>query len=234
MDTETNAIHFENFSISNDTLTSRKSVIQILDLFNSKYDCKICRKKLRYKSDQIIHSKLKHRPGVESKSCPYCQISFKTYHQLSLHIRIRCKLSHHEKPYGCKICRKKFHSFIYLKRHCSQIHLNNLNGSSDSKAFSSNSSTNSSHSSFSSFSFDSRKLNLFDLIDYDNSQIVLQGQQHADDSPPPTNIRYKKFLNKIKLSENVWNTKVENDIFQQNNSCITKVNIYLKKIQQQI
>ena len=44
---------------------NHKRVIQMLDLFNSKYNCKKCCKKLRYKADQIIHCKLKHSPLFE-------------------------------------------------------------------------------------------------------------------------------------------------------------------------
>ena len=65
---------------------NRKRVIQMLDLFNSKYDCKKCRKKLRYKADQIIHTKLKHNNNIQTNHsnkntrqiiCPECHIHFK-------------------------------------------------------------------------------------------------------------------------------------------------------------
>lgn len=39
-------------------------VFKKFDLFYSKYNCRICRKKLRYKADEIVHLKLKHAKKV--------------------------------------------------------------------------------------------------------------------------------------------------------------------------
>lgn len=45
----------ERKKIKNDELLFKK-----FDLFNSKYNCRICRQRLRSKADEIIHSMVKH------------------------------------------------------------------------------------------------------------------------------------------------------------------------------
>jgi hypothetical protein len=179
---------------------NRKRVLQMLDLFNSKYDCKVCRKKLRYKADQIIHHKLKHATGAGDRNsrdnfkCPFCDKKHNSYFKLMTHLMINHLK---EKPYGCKICKKKFLSFLKFKRHCQNTH---------------------------------SEVNLLNLIEYDNSELVLadnhkhnnlalENEKIASESKQiqpmivkindnlssyyTTNsqIKYTKFLDKIKLSE---------------------------------
>ena len=108
-----------------------------------------------------------------------------------------------EKPYGCRLCKRKFHAFISLKRHCNKTHLNKLNNSSSSISSSSNSSD-------SPLLFDSKNLNLFDLIDYENSQIVLSGRNELENLASYS--KYESFLNRIKLSEIIWNGDLNKDI----------------------
>jgi hypothetical protein len=129
-------------------------VIKILDIFNSKYNCRICRKKLRYKAEQIIHNELKHKnknisikrgeKEGEAKTgikCPYCfNFITRTYSHLTLHLMIKHL---NEKPYGCRVCKKRFYAFINLKKHCIKMH----------------------------------KTQLYDLIDYDNSNIISSFQR---------------------------------------------------------
>jgi hypothetical protein len=104
---------------------NHKRVIQMLDLFNSKYNCKKCCKKLRYKADQIIHCKLKHSKQNDQLTieCPelLCDKSFQTYFHLKFHLM---KSHLNEKPYGCSFCLTKFYSFISLKKHCLKKHSN--------------------------------------------------------------------------------------------------------------
>jgi hypothetical protein len=176
----------------------RKRVLQMLDLFNSKYDCKVCRKKLRYKADQIVHYKLKHAGGdldhcsSDKLKCPYCCKEHTSYFKLTSHIMV----DHlNEKPYGCRVCKKKFYSFLKFKRHCHKSH---------------------------------SAINLLNLIEYDNSELILVDNKYNDstnydkstfeqnqikpmvdkinDNSPSyftTNaqIKYTKFLDKIRLSE---------------------------------
>ena len=151
---------------------NRKRVIQMLDLFNSKYDCKICRKKLRYKADQIIHSKLKHRHRGQTINCPECNQRFKTYFSLTTHLMT---VHLNERPYGCKICHKKFHAFAHLKRHCHKKHLNIEAASSllSPVSLSLSSSPVSSASTFlCSPKTNEKTNNLHDLIDYENSILI--------------------------------------------------------------
>lgn len=151
---------------------NRKRVIQMLDLFNSKYDCKICRKKLRYKADQIIHSKLKHRHRGQVIKCPECNEQFRTYFSLTSHLMT---VHLNERPYGCKICHKKFHAFALLKRHCHKKHLNIEAASTllSPVSISVSSSPLSSASAFSCSSQANEKTNnLHDLIDYENSILI--------------------------------------------------------------
>jgi hypothetical protein len=148
-------------------LMNRKRVIQMLDLFNSKYDCKKCRKKLRYKADHIIHSKLKHTATNHQITCPECSLQFRTYFSLTSHLMT---VHLNERPYGCKICHKKFHAFALLKRHCHKKHLNS--DSAPSSLLSPVSLNSTSSSTRSSETTDSKFNNLYDLIDYDNSTII--------------------------------------------------------------
>ena len=203
----------------NSSSSDRKRIIQILDLFNSKYDCKICRKKLRYKADHIIHAKLKHRlTKSEKKVCPFCKLNFKTYHQLTSHLMV----DHlNEKPYGCRLCKKKFHAFLHLKRHCSKMHLRELTVDSN---LSSSSLLDSSFSNASLFPVDmslgSRKNYLFGLIDYDNSQLGLKNSEREEKEENLSNInfKYRHFLNKLRLSEIVWKNDLDgkSDFFKMN------------------
>lgn len=93
----------------------QQEIIKILDLFNSKYDCKICRRKLRYKADEIIHLKLMHQTQeTRLIKCPICSNVSKTFYHLKIHLM---KDHLNERPYGCRLCKKKFHAFVQLKRH---------------------------------------------------------------------------------------------------------------------
>lgn len=176
-----------------ETQVNRKRIIQVLDLFNSKYKCKICRKKLRYRADEIIHSKLKHRLKDTQIFCPICKKIFTSYQYLTLHLMV----DHlKEKPYRCRLCKRRFYYFISLKRHCYKIHLNKLNNSLSS-------SCSSPSIPDSPLSNDSKKLNLFDLIDYDNSQIVVSDHNELKSFDAYT--KYESFLNKMKLCETIWN-----------------------------
>lgn len=94
-------------------------IIKKFDLFNSKYDCKVCRKKLRYKADEIIHLKLKHANNGSTIQCPTCNRKYRTYYALKLHLM---KAHLNERPYGCKLCKNKFSAFVKLKRHCHKCH----------------------------------------------------------------------------------------------------------------
>jgi hypothetical protein len=193
MDSDTLLKHCQNNQLNrlfSETQTNRKRVIQVLDLFNSKYKCKICRKRLRYKADEITH-RCKHRLKSSSIFCPICKKIFKSYQYLTLHLMV----DHlKEKPYGCRLCKRRFHAFISLKRHCYKFHLNKMNNSLSSRSSSSNSSN-------SPLLFDSSELNLLDLIDYDNSQIVLFDQNDCKNS-----------LNNIKLGGTIWNDCLNKDV----------------------
>lgn len=158
---DTSEIHFLN----------RKRVIQMLDLFNSKYDCKKCRKKLRYKADKIIHEKLKHSLSSNLIKCPECDLEFKTYLTLTSHLMT---VHLNERPYGCKICHKKFHAFSLLKRHCNKKHLNTESlPSSLLSPVSLNSylSINTNSMDYRE-NTDGMRNNLYDLIDYENSILI--------------------------------------------------------------
>ena len=149
---------------------NRKRVIQMLDLFNSKYDCKKCRKKLRYKADKIIHEKLKHSNSYNFIKCPECDLQFKTYFTLTTHLMT---VHLNERPYGCKICHKKFHAFALLKRHCNKKHLNTeLLPSSLLSPISLNSYLSINTNSIESGENNSKRNNLYDLIDYENSILI--------------------------------------------------------------
>ncbi len=190
MDSDTLLKLCQNNGLFSETQTNRKRVIQVLDLFNSKYKCKICRKRLRYKADEITH-RCKHHLKGSSIFCPICKKIFKSYQYLTLHLMV----DHlKEKPYGCRLCKRRFHAFISLKRHCYKFHLNKMNNSLSSRSSSSNSSN-------SPLSFDSSELNLLDLIDYDNSQIVLSDQNDCNNS-----------LNKFKLGGTIWNDCLNKDV----------------------
>jgi hypothetical protein len=147
-------------------------IIQILDLFNSKYDCKICRQKLRYKADEIIHVEFKHKKCASEHnnaiSCPFCKETLRTYHQLTRHLMIKHL---NERPYGCRLCKKRFSAFIKLKKHCVQNHVagsNNISGMNNS--LSSTASSLSSNSSTAS----SGGVLLHELIEYENSNLSFQ------------------------------------------------------------
>ena len=147
---------------------NRKRVIQMLDLFNSKYDCKKCRKKLRYKADQIVHEKLKHSMSNKFIKCPECDLEFNTYFSLTSHLMT---VHLNERPYGCKLCHKKFHAFALLRRHCHKKHLNIK--SSPFISIKSNLSVDSYKITPSENLVKSEKRNnLYDLIDYENSILI--------------------------------------------------------------
>ena len=174
---------------------NRKRIIQMLDLFNSKYDCKICCKKLRYKADQIIHSELKHNYSNTTIKCPLCDYTSNTYFRLKFHLM---KKHLNEKPYGCRQCNGRFYSFSLLKKHCYLKHLNR----------SSLSSSSSSSSSFASNSSESN--NFIDLINYENSTINLKDTnllQNSVQNPlsfnSELNMKYFLNLNKMKKSKNI-------------------------------
>ena len=207
--------------------SNRKRVIQMLDLFNSKYDCKLCRKKLRTKADQIVHAELKHKPDLDANTinCPYCDLKYKTYFQLTSHLMINHL---NERPYGCRLCKKKFHAFIQLKRHCNTTHLNTTtslkpeNSSNSrsslcssgfvSKSSSSSSSSSSSYCSSSSFNstLTTKCQSLFDLIDYTNSNLSL------DDLPQISNLKPKKTDDLAEIFDNSINESVFTIITQFN------------------
>lgn len=169
---------------------NRKRVIQMLDLFNSKYDCKKCRKKLRYKADQIIHAKLKHNHKQYNAQtlikCPECHVQFKTYLSLTSHLMT---VHLNERPYGCKICNKKFHAFALLKRHCHKKHLNlDASPSSLLSPVSLNSTPSPQFSNTTTYSCNSveatstcdKANNLYDLIDYENSILIPNSKSDCD------------------------------------------------------
>lgn len=120
-----------NSQSSQESDAKRNEIIKKLDLFNSKYSCTICRRKLRYKADEIIHLQLKHRKQSPSDStvasstrmidCPLsCGRTFSTYYRVRAHLS-RCHL--HERPYGCKLCKhKRFYEFVTLKAHFVKHH----------------------------------------------------------------------------------------------------------------
>lgn len=150
----------------------RKRVIQMLDLFNSKYDCNKCRKKLRYKADKIIHEKLKHSISYHLIKCPECDLQFKTYFSLTSHLMT---VHLNERPYGCKICHKKFHAFALLKRHCHKKHLNTDSSPSSllsPVSLNSNLSISSNSITPEEKSGVGKRNNLYDLIDYENSILI--------------------------------------------------------------
>ncbi|CAF0875378.1 unnamed protein product [Brachionus calyciflorus] len=97
------------------------NLIQKMDIFNSKYKCRICRKRLRYKADEIIHTEILHSSKFDINSnilnyeCPLCDHKFKSIYNLRLHLM---KIHLNERPYGCRLCNKKFLNFIELKKHC--------------------------------------------------------------------------------------------------------------------
>ena len=200
--------------------SNRKRVIQMLDLFNSKYDCKLCRKKLRTKADQIVHSELKHKPDSHANTinCPYCDLKHTTYFQLTSHLMINHL---NERPYGCRLCKKKFHAFIQLKRHCNTAHLNTAslkpeNSSNSSSSLcssgfvskSSSSSSSSSSSYCSSSSFNSTLTNkcqsLFDLIDYTNSNLCLDEPAQISDPKRAKSDDLAEILFDNSLNESVF------------------------------
>lgn len=92
-----------------------KDLMRILDLFNSKYKCVICRKRLRYKADEIIHSEIIHNQNNMNNSCPFCGKLFRSSFILRKHLM---NIHLNEKPYKCRICGKKFSQFFNLKKHC--------------------------------------------------------------------------------------------------------------------
>ena len=96
---------------------------EILDLFNSKFYCKICRQKLRTKADEIIHLKYKHNREHDSDvpiKCLFCVKQFKTYFSFKKHLIIKHL---DERPYGCNLCvRKRFTNFCHLKTHIKRSH----------------------------------------------------------------------------------------------------------------
>jgi hypothetical protein len=104
-------------------MPNNKNIIEILDLFNSKYYCKICRQKLRTKADELIHLNYKHCKIQTAKIiCLYCSIEFQTYYNLKKHLMIKHL---NERPYGCKICKNKnYTQFINLKIHIKKHHKN--------------------------------------------------------------------------------------------------------------
>ena len=107
-----------------------KHFIRMLDLFNSKYNCSVCRVKLRYRADQIIHRELKHYNNNNNNEpqqqqpirCPYCEAPHRTYFSLRTHLMLRHL---DERPYACRLCTRRFHAFVHLKRHLKQQHLAN-------------------------------------------------------------------------------------------------------------
>ena len=104
-----------------------KKIMEILDLFNSKYYCKICRQMLRTKADEIIHLKYKHNQQVDKNQCLkclFCSSQFKTYLTFKKHLMIKHL---DERPYGCKKCNntKRFTQFVQLKMHVKKFHANN-------------------------------------------------------------------------------------------------------------
>jgi hypothetical protein len=144
----------------------------MLDLFNSKYNCRICRTKLRYKADQIIHSQLKHKKGITTIQCPYCNEKTKTYCHLTLHLN---KVHLKEKPYGCAICKKKFLTFIQLRRHFKQFHMDQIEATTNHIVDLNNNSIESSESDTSQHHLSMSSSNLGDFlqtIEYTNSQII--------------------------------------------------------------
>lgn len=159
---------------------SKHEIIKKLDLFNSKYDCKICRKKLRYKADEIIHLKLKHGQHNQGQDlsikCPYCQKIIKTFYHLKSHLMVEHL---NERPYGCRLCKKRFHAFVQLKRHCSKHH---------------------------SCNFEKNLHNLTNLIDYNNSLFNCTSQQDTEDK----NVRCVKILNNVKFGEIIFNKSSAN------------------------
>lgn len=93
----------------------KKDLIQIMDLFNSKYKCSICRRRLRYKADEIIHRQNLHNHKRTSFSCSFCDKPFNSFYMLRQHLMM---VHLNEKPYQCRICKKKFSQFLHLKKHC--------------------------------------------------------------------------------------------------------------------
>lgn len=96
-----------------------KELIQIMDLFNSKYKCSVCRRRLRYKADEIIHRENLHNQRRISYNCSFCGRSFNSFYMLRQHLMI---VHLNEKPYQCRVCKKKFTHFLHLKKHC-KIHM---------------------------------------------------------------------------------------------------------------
>lgn len=167
--------------------TIRKhGIIKVLDLFNSKYDCKVCRKKLRYKADEIIHLELKHKKRNESNNksssnvikCPYCSKLIPTYFQLTRHLMIKHL---NEKPYGCRLCKKKFFAFIALKQHCLKHHILNHNHHHHQLDENNNNMDANKYSPITCLSTDTTSSSSFksmhslqDLIEYDNSNLTYE------------------------------------------------------------
>lgn len=106
-----------------------KNLIEYLDLFNSKYYCKVCRIKLRTQADEIIHMKYKHKnASTTSKTraikCCYCSKQYKCYFKLKKHLMLKHL---NEKPYACKLCvDTKYTQFVHLKLHFKAKHFNLL------------------------------------------------------------------------------------------------------------
>ena len=144
-------------------------IIKVMDLFSSKYDCKVCRKKLRYKADEIIHG-IKHKSGptldYHQIKCPYCFEEMRTYFQLGRHLMIKHL---NERPYGCRLCKKKFHAFVKLKNHCFKYHLSNSSDTYFDLRQSPSSVMSSVQSITSSFQ---------DIIEYENSHLSLESANH--------------------------------------------------------
>jgi len=145
--------------MSCDLKQKQKEYIETLDLFNSKYFCKICRKRLRLKADQIIHEQILHRKdcaqidnGEKRKhemKCIYCDHLFTTYYHLKLHLMQHLD----EKPYGCKPCRIKFSSFFKFKHHF-----------------------NTKHKTPSAV----EHVNIYDLIEYENSSLTAKKRAYFE------------------------------------------------------
>ena len=210
---------------------NHKRIIQMLDLFNSKYYCKVCCSKLRYKADQIIHSQLKHTKTKETSNknvnssyaakrpiikCPKCDDSFSTYFHLKFHLM---KKHLNEKPYGCRACQVKFYSFSRLRKHCFAKHIGNntkLASCSSSSSFSVSSSSSTSSNVSLSLSENSN-VNLIDLINYDNSNfqvdslanvssacssnLLLNSFENPLSINSDSNLKYFAYLDRIKSSK---------------------------------
>jgi len=201
---------------SNETNSlNHKRIIQMLDLFNSKYYCKVCCSKLRYKADQIIHSQLKHKIKTKDTlnngigcakrpiiKCPKCENSFSSYFHLKFHL-MRKHLN--EKPYGCRACQVKFYSFSRLRKHCFAKHIGHARVASSSSCSSSSFSVSSFSSNSSNMSMlsdnSSNGINLIDLINYENSKFQVDSSMFPNDSKKcSSNLLLNSFENPLSIN----------------------------------